>query len=434
MKTGKKIIKRLFNNWALKLFSLIAAVLLWLLVMNIEDPEDQRSYYNIPVRLTNTEVLTDAGMVYEVLDRTDTVRTVTIIAPKTVRDELSASDIIAEADFSKLTVTNTVEIEFYSLRYNDKIISITGSNEILKLNIEAKKMKRLAVEVQTTGEVAEGYIVSSVTPDQNRIEVTGPESAVSRIASAVVKVDVTDSTSDISTNADVILYDADGKEISMDNLSVNVNSVLVRVKILATKTVPVRYSVTGVPAAGYLFTGEVSGMPEQVTIAGTSSVLEGVRSIVIPEEHLDISNRTENLTVNINIADYLPEDTVLEDDSFNGRAAVTVHIEKEYTRNMNIAADHIRITGVPDGYTVVLEESDSSRVLSVRGLRSAVEGISEASLYGTIHIPDFMEAHNMEHLAEGTYEAVAEFSIEDEITIVQPFRVRIIITSLEESE
>lgn len=434
MKTVKKIIRKLFNNWALKLFSLIVAVLLWLLVMNIEDPEDQRSYYNIPVRLTNTEVLTDANMVYEVLDRTDMVRTVTIIAPKTVRDELSASDIIAEADFSKLTVTNTVEIEFYSLRYNDKIISITGSNEILKLNIEAKKMKRLAVEVQTTGEVAEGYIVSSVTPDQNRIEVTGPESAVSRIASAVVKVDVTDSTSDISTNADVILYDADGKEISMDNLSVNVNSVLVRVKILATKTVPVRYSVTGVPAAGYLFTGEVSGMPEQVTIAGTSSVLEGVRSIVIPEEHLDISNRTENLTVNINIADYLPEDTVLEDDSFNGRAAVTVHIEKEYTRNINIAADHIRITGVPDGYTVVLEEPDSSRVLSVRGLRSAVEGINEASLYGTIHIPNFMEARNMEHLTEGTYEAVAEFSIGDEITIAQPLRVRIIITSLEESE
>lgn len=434
MKTGKRIIKRLFNNWALKLFSLIAAVLLWLLVMNIEDPEDQRSYYNIPVRLTNTELLTDANMVYEVLDRTDTVRTVTIIAPKTVRDELSASDIVAEADFSKLTVTNTVEIEFYSLRYNDKIISITGSNEILKLNIEEKKMKRLAVEVQTTGEVAEGHIVSSVTPDQNRIEVTGPESVVSRIASAVVKVDVTDSTSDISTNADVILYDADGKEVSMDNLSVNVNSVLVRVKILATKTVPVHYTVTGTPASGYLFTGEVTGMPDTVTIAGTVSVLEGVRSIAIPDEYLDISNLTDNLTVNVNINDYLPEDTVLADDSFNGRAAVTVHIEREFMRNLNIAADHIRITGVPEGYEVSLEESDVPYVLSVRGLRSAVEGIGETSLYGIIHIPDFMEARHMEHLTEGTYETVVEFSLGEEITIAQPLRVRITITSLEESE
>lgn len=434
MKTGKKIIKRLFNNWALKLFSLIAAALLWLLVMNIEDPEDQRSYYNIPVRLTNTEVLTDAGMVYEVLDRTDTVRTVTIIAPKTVRDELSSGDIVAEADFSKLTVTNTVEIEFYSLRYNDKIISITGSNEILKLNIEEKKMKRLAVEVQTTGEVAEGHIVSSVTSDQNRIEVTGPASAVAKIASAVVKVDVTDSTSDISTYADVILYDADGREISPDNLSINVNSVLVRIKILATKTVPVRYFVAGTPAAGYLFTGEVTGMPEYVTIAGTASVLDSVHSVVIPDELLDISGRTENLAVNVNIEDYLPEDTVLADDSFNGRAAVAVHIEREYTRSLAIAADHIRITGIPAEYTVELEEVGAPYVLSVRGLRSAVESISEPALYGTIHIPDFMEAHNMEHLTGGTYEVAVEFVLDDEITIVQPLRVKIIITGLEESE
>lgn len=434
MKTAKKIIKRLFNNWALKLFSLIAAALLWLLVMNIEDPEDQRSYYNIPVRLTNTEVLTDEGMVYEVLDRTDTVRTVTIIAPKTVRDELSASDIVAEADFSKLTVTNTVEIEFYSLRYNDKIISITGSNEILKLNIEEKKMKRLAVEIQTTGEVADGHIVSSVTSDQNRIEVTGPESVVSRIASAVVKVDVTDSTSDISTNADVILYDAEGKEISMDNLSVNVNSVLVRVKILATKTVPVRYAAAGVPAAGYLFTGEISGMPEQVTIAGTASVLEGVRSITIPDEVLDINGRTEDLAVNINMEDYLPEDTVLADASFNGRAAVTVHVEKEFARSLSIAADHIRMSGVPEGYTVELEEADTPYLLNVRGLRQTVEGISEASLYGTINIPAFMEARNMEKLAEGTYEVAVEFTLNEDITITQPLRVRINITSLEDSE
>ena len=154
----------MLSNWALKLFSLIAAVLLWLLVMNIEDPEDQRSYYNIPVRLTNTEVLTEEGMVYEVLDRTDTVRTVTIIAPKTVRDELSASDIVAEADFSKLTVTNTVEIEFYSLRYNDKIISIganAGSSVTRKTNYlicgekpgsKLTKAKELGIPVLTEQE------------------------------------------------------------------------------------------------------------------------------------------------------------------------------------------------------------------------------------------------------------------------------------------
>ena len=63
-----------------------------------------------------------------------------------------------------------------------------------------------------------------------------------------------------------------------------------------------------------------------------------------------------------------------------------------------------------------------------------MEGIGEASVYGTIHIPDFMEARNMEHLTEGTYETTVEFSLGEGITIAQPLRVRFIITSLEETE
>ena len=171
MKDKKKIGRKLLNNWALKLFSLVAAFLLWLVVMDIENPEDRKTFNNIPVRLVNTDLLTNENMVYEVLDKTDTVRSVTIIAKKSIRDELNASDIVAEADFSKLTVTNTVEIRFYSLRYNEEISSISGSNEILKLNIEEKRTKRLALTVDTTGEVVEGYMVNAVVPDQNRVEI-----------------------------------------------------------------------------------------------------------------------------------------------------------------------------------------------------------------------------------------------------------------------
>ena len=180
------------NNWALKLFSLAAAFFLWLLVMTIENPEDQKVFYNIPVKLVNTEVLTDENMVYEILDKTDTVSRVSVMAKKSIRDELSTSDIVAEADFSNLTVANTVEIRFYSLRYNEQITSISGSNQILKLNIEKKKTKRLELQTEVSGEVAKGYIISDTTPDQNRIEISGPESVVTGIACLLYTSDAAD--------------------------------------------------------------------------------------------------------------------------------------------------------------------------------------------------------------------------------------------------
>ncbi|MGN0431397.1 MAG: YbbR-like domain-containing protein [Lachnospiraceae bacterium] len=432
MKTLKKIGKRLLNNWLLKLFSLAVAFLLWLVVMNIDDPEEQLTVYNIPVKLVNTDILADEDMVYEILDKTDVVRSVTITAPKSVKDELSSSDIVAEADFSNLTVTNTVEIRFYSLRYNDKITSISGSNEILKLNIEEKKTKRLVLEVQTTGEVAEGYIINDVTSNQNRIEVSGPSSVISQIAEAVVQVDVTDSTSDISTNADVKLYDADGKEIATDRLSMNMTTALVKVEILDTKTVPVVYTAIGTPAEGYLFTGEITGTPERILIAGTTEALQNVNRIVVPEDVLNITGQTGNLLQSVNIAEYLPEGTILADNTFNGKILVTVHIEEEYEKTLNISASHIQIIGVPEGYTAKLSGETIVYTLRVKGLQADVNAIDTGTLYGTIDVADIVKAKGWNEPVPGIYETEVEFILPADITIEGTLEAYIEITELEE--
>lgn len=434
MKTLKKLGKKLLNNWFLKLLSLVAAFLLWLVVMNIDDPEEQWTVYNIPVKLVNTDVVTEEEMVYEVLEKTDVVRSVTITAPKSVKDELSSSDIIAEADFSNLTVTNTVEIRFYSLRYNDKITSISGSNEILKLNIEEKKMKRLVLEVQTTGEVADGYIINSVTPDQNRIEVTGPASIVSQIAEAKVQVDVTDSTSDISTNVDIKLYNAEGVEIATDKLNMNVTSALVQVNILATKTVPIYYSVMGTPADGYLFTGEIEGVPQEVTIAGTTAAIQGVNRIIVPEDELNITGQTENLLQSISIEEYLPEGTILADNTFNGKVLVTVYIEEEYEKTLNISANHMRIEDVPEGYEVSLSGETILYSLRVKGLRENVEAVDVNTLYGTISVAALMEEYGWETPVPGIYEVQPVMELAQDVTIIEPLKAYIEITEIVESE
>ena len=432
MKKTTKIKQIFLNNWALKLFSLAAAFLLWLLVIVVEDPEAEKSFYDIQVRLVNTEVLEENGMVYEILDRTDSVRSVTVTAPKTVRDELISTDIVAEADFSKLTAANTVEIRFYSLRYNDRISNITGSNEILKLNIEEKRTKRFSLELLTTGTVEDGYIINDLSADQNRIEVSGPASVISRIASASAVVDVTDSNSSISTYANVVLYDAEGQVIETNNLSVSVNSVLVHVDILASKTVPVRYSTVGIPASGYLFTGEISGRPEQVLIAGDPDALSDIRAIVVPGEELDITGCTEDLVTSVSLADYLPEGVLLAEEGFNGRATITVSIEPEFTRELRIPGDHIRIIDVPAGSTVELEGGTTGYLFSVKGLEGQINSLDANSLYGHISMNTFMENRNIEELEPGTYTVEVAFELADGIVPVQPLRVNIVISEPEE--
>lgn len=49
--------EKLGNDLILKVFSLVLAILLWLFVINTEDPVITKSFSNIPVDMLNEQVL-----------------------------------------------------------------------------------------------------------------------------------------------------------------------------------------------------------------------------------------------------------------------------------------------------------------------------------------------------------------------------------------
>ena len=116
--------KALTRNLGLKLASLVLAFVLWFLVAQIYDPKDTVTFNNIQVRLINTELLDEEGKVYEVLDNSNLVR-VTVTGPQSiVKSELRRSDIVAEADMSKLTDINTIAITYYCENVSNDSVEI----------------------------------------------------------------------------------------------------------------------------------------------------------------------------------------------------------------------------------------------------------------------------------------------------------------------
>ena len=118
---------RLTANWGLKLASLIFAAVLWFLVTNINNPIVTVRFGNVPVTIKNASLITDAGDVYEVVDNTDVISTVTILAPRSIADSFSKENIVAVADVNDLTSRNTVNIQLSVNKYSNEIDNISGS-------------------------------------------------------------------------------------------------------------------------------------------------------------------------------------------------------------------------------------------------------------------------------------------------------------------
>ena len=92
-------IRSLFNNWGLKIVSLIVAIFLWLFVTNYQDPETVLTVNNVPVKLLHTEAVQSEGKIYIVLDDSDTIPVVTINAPRSIVAILSAISAVPSAAY-----------------------------------------------------------------------------------------------------------------------------------------------------------------------------------------------------------------------------------------------------------------------------------------------------------------------------------------------
>ena len=417
---------KIFENIGLKLFALAFAIVLWLLVTNINDPVSRMTISNVQVRLLNTDLITKQGDVYSVLDDSDVVPVVTVTAKRSIIDALDKDDIVATADVNDLSSLDTVEIRFSSYKFNNEIDSIEGSTENVKLSIEKKLTSTFTLKTATAGKLASGYELGSVTPEQNQVRVSGPQSVVSSISEATATVDISGATGSISTYSDIRLLDSSGNPVDTQTLTMNINSVKVNVVVLPVKTIPLQVTTSGTPADGYLATGKITTDPETVSIAGKSSVLQTIDSLQIPGSAVDISGADSDVTRTVDVSGFLPEGVTFEDSGFDGKVQVTVGIEPAQEADVDVKISSVSLNNVPQGYEAkilsvndasktVTASEDGSFTLRFRGLAANIDGIRLDTLQPGVDIGALTADKQAENLA-GNYTAAVAVTLPEGVT------------------
>lgn len=409
--------KKLTNNWSLKLIAILFALILWFAVINVDDPVVSETFKNVPVQLVNTEVLTEAGMTYEVLDNSAVIETITIYGPRTLVESLNENDIIAKADINDITVANTVAINVsVDARNSSKITNIRSSLECVKLNIEASKNKQMVINATTSGKLASGYIVGGIELDQNRIRVSGPESIISKIATAKVNVDVTESSSDVATYGTVRLYDKDGVEIQSDLLVKSTEKVHINVNVVPTKYVPIKYQLTGTPADGYdVVEDSITCDIMTVLIAGETEVLRNVDEILISGEELSIEDASETKEFTISLKNYLPNNIILGDKEYDGKVTIKVPVEEVVTEVVELLQSNITVTNIPAGMQVKLVDVPDYTELEVTGVVSKVRDVMTNDVTAVVDMNAVLPSTGLSAWLEGTYEVETDVNVPEDV-------------------
>jgi len=413
----------LTKNIGLKIVALLFAAIMWIVVTNINDPSTSRVFNNVPVQIINAHLLEDTERVFWVLENTDVVNWVTIHAPRSVVSRINHENIIARADISDLSSLDTIAITFEVDNLNQAEYStIQSSSSILKLQIEARRSRSVQIRPSIQGDIAEGYIMGDVINSPTVVTITGPDSQVASVAYAEFFFDVTNINYDIRTNADIVLYDFNGRPISRERISLNTEQVSLTIPIFETKSIPIRYTTTGSPANGYRVTGDDEISHQSIMIAGRSIDLYDITEIVIPP--IDLNESTETVVRNININEFLPNNIRLANLTDN-ILRISIGIEEEASRLITLRDNQIRFTNVPNDYIAALYDFTETSPITLIGLQRDLNIIQPSMLIGEIDVARWMASRNIAQLNEGNFQMPIDINIGNNITIANNVTVMV---------
>lgn len=259
------------NNTKIKIISLLSALVLWLYVMEVVDPDETKLFENIPVTITNMNELKENDLV---------------IYPNT---EIT-SDINFSGKLSKLKKIKKENIHIDGQIKNP----IEGKNEIyltasapgqithdIKDNLQIVTLEKLVTEKKAVEiKVQDKSKIDQISKDKKNISVSGPRSLVKEVKSVVGILDVGSNTNDFSNQVSLMPVDKKGNEVV--GVELEQSSIAVNVTLLEEKKVPIRIK----------FNEEIN--LKDYTLSQESVTIKGKKDIVDKTEFIE----TQSVDIN----------------------------------------------------------------------------------------------------------------------------------------
>ena len=173
------------------ILAIVVAMVLWLYVINVENPTGTARLGDLPIQLQGEEVLTENGLMVTDLSK-DTV-TIRLSGKKKTLMKISRKNVTLTLDVSSVTGpgdwTLTSRLN-YPANVNTDNVTISHYDDLkVTVTVEPQTTKTIPVRGEFMGSEAEGYRTGRVTVSPDTLTLTGPEDTLGKISYALAQVE-----------------------------------------------------------------------------------------------------------------------------------------------------------------------------------------------------------------------------------------------------
>lgn len=408
-----KLKMSLTNNIGLKFLAVLIALVLWLAIVNVNDPEKTITVSNIPISVTNESAITSRDMVYNV--KSEQYLNITVSGKRSIVSNLSAEDFRATASLKELSKVNSIPVDVTTKNASlgRKITIVKRSAQTILVdveNVEEKDFTDLVVEY--TGKVADGYVAGLSSMSTDEVTVKAPTSIIDKIKKVAVRCSLDGTNTNISKKCPVILYDKNDKEIKSDEIELSDKKIRVNVNVLRAKQVPIstiNKDELGKPADGYVV-DDVILSSDSITVYGSEESLDSIESLDIQDD-IDVSDAKGDVTQNIDVTGKLPKGL-----SVSGESTITVKvlIKKLITRTFEYDASEVSLNDLSSNLDVQLV---------TKKVKVTLQG--EEEVISQLTKDDMAISADLGKVKEGTTTVHVDVAVPDNTTLMNNVTIKI---------
>ena len=375
------------RNTRIKLIALFTAIVLWMYVMAVVDPEDTKLFENVPVTVTNTDELQGDDLV--VYPQSDLVTDIYITGKLSDLQKISEEDIHIAG-----SINNPIEGQNYLyLKVNTtKQLSYEFKTDFIVVKLEKLIHKEVDINPDIVGEYK--YDVDTVTLLQSTVNISAPRVLVEQVDHIKATIDVnTKENNKLTQRVKLVPVNAKGDEVSGVNLEVK--NISAEVTFLEEKKVPINIQLENnsedvtayevnpstitikgkkddLEKITYINTSKIDSktigssktvdlvIPKDVTSDEKSVVIKSkdqessVQRLIYKKDEVELVNNSKNVNINdLNIPDNINVEVQLDNNTSLSKSDISLYIDldanndevKEYTikYKSNITFKNIKI-------------------------------------------------------------------------------------------
>lgn len=367
------------KNYVIFILAVIISIGIWTYMSLNSSNDTTVTISNVPIQMDLSESSRNLGL--QIFTDEKQTASVTVTGNRTILGSVTESDLTVTAAASSVNSSGNFTLPVSAAKKNPSSnFQITGSTpSSVSVMVDYYKESTFQIQDKILFGVADGYYGATSLP-YNSITISGPQTEVMKIKQVAAVASVEDNlleTTDVE--ADIVLYDENGNELSQKLLTMSFRTLTATISVLTEKSVKVEAGYVNKPS-GLDLTNLVEIHPSGILLAGPDDIMKTLVSV--KTEEIDFSTLSDEAVTFNTLAINIPEKC----KNISNNATAQVKIDLSGMTKKTFDVDTFKVEGLSSAYKAEVTSKNIS--VTVIGPKSEIESLDADKITATISVTD----------------------------------------------